>query len=97
MRTPPIRKPGYGWEKLFTEQLCRYYQQDYRFETRIVRFHNVYGPLGHLRRRQGEGSGRDLPQGGLGLRTVVTSKSGATACRLVPSCSSTIVSRASYG
>ncbi|CUS97479.1 Nucleoside-diphosphate-sugar epimerase [Candidatus Kryptobacter tengchongensis] len=43
---PADPEPGYGWEKLFTEELCRYYWQDYRFETRIVRFHNVYGPLG---------------------------------------------------
>ncbi len=43
---PADPEPGYGWEKLFTEELCRYYYQDYRFETRIVRFHNVYGPLG---------------------------------------------------
>ena len=43
---PADPEPGYGWEKLFTEELCRYYWQDYRFQTRIVRFHNVYGPLG---------------------------------------------------
>lgn len=43
---PADPEPGYGWEKLFTEELCRYYQKDYNFETRIVRFHNVYGPLG---------------------------------------------------
>jgi GDP-D-mannose 3', 5'-epimerase len=43
---PADPEAGYGWEKLFTEELCRYYWQDYRFETRIVRFHNVYGPLG---------------------------------------------------
>jgi GDP-D-mannose 3', 5'-epimerase len=43
---PADPEPGYGWEKLFTEQLCRYYRQDYQLETRIVRFHNVYGPLG---------------------------------------------------
>jgi GDP-D-mannose 3',5'-epimerase len=43
---PADPEPGYGWEKLYTEQLCSYYWQDYRFETRIVRFHNVYGPLG---------------------------------------------------
>jgi len=43
---PADPEPGYGWEKLFTEEMCRYYWQDYRFETRIVRFHNVYGPLG---------------------------------------------------
>ena len=43
---PADPEPGYGWEKLFTEQLCRYYRHDFGFETRIVRFHNVYGPLG---------------------------------------------------
>jgi GDP-D-mannose 3', 5'-epimerase len=43
---PADPEAGYGWEKLFTEQLCRYYFHDYRMETRIVRFHNVYGPLG---------------------------------------------------
>ena len=43
---PADPEPGYGWEKLFTEQLCSYYFRDYGFQTRIVRFHNVYGPLG---------------------------------------------------
>jgi nucleoside-diphosphate-sugar epimerase len=43
---PADPEPGYGWEKLFAEELCRYYYKDYSFETRIVRFHNVYGPLG---------------------------------------------------
>jgi GDP-D-mannose 3',5'-epimerase len=43
---PAEPEPGYGWEKLYTEELCRYYQHDYKFETHIVRFHNVYGPLG---------------------------------------------------
>ncbi len=43
---PADPEAGYGWEKLFTEQLCRYYRHDFGFETRIVRFHNVYGPLG---------------------------------------------------
>jgi GDP-D-mannose 3',5'-epimerase len=43
---PADPEAGYGWEKLFAEELCRYYHQDYGFETRIVRFHNVYGPLG---------------------------------------------------
>src|SRR6266700_1880043 len=43
---PADPEPGYGWEKLFAEELCRYYWHDYRLETRIVRFHNVYGPLG---------------------------------------------------
>jgi GDP-D-mannose 3',5'-epimerase len=43
---PADPEPGYGWEKLYAEQLCSYYLQDYSLDTRIVRFHNVYGPLG---------------------------------------------------
>lgn len=43
---PAEPEPGYGWEKLFAEQLCGYYRHDHLLETRIVRFHNVYGPLG---------------------------------------------------
>jgi len=43
---PADPEAGYGWEKLFTEQLCQYYFHDFRMETRVVRFHNVYGPLG---------------------------------------------------
>jgi nucleoside-diphosphate-sugar epimerase len=43
---PAEPEPGYGWEKLYAEELCKYYRQDYGFETRMVRFHNVYGPLG---------------------------------------------------
>lgn len=43
---PADPEPGYGWEKLYAEQMCQYYWHDYKFETRIVRFHNVYGPLG---------------------------------------------------
>jgi nucleoside-diphosphate-sugar epimerase len=43
---PADPEPGYGWEKLFTEQLCQYYYKDFGLDTRIVRSHNVYGPLG---------------------------------------------------
>lgn len=43
---PAEPEPGYGWEKLYAEELCRYYWRDYHFQTKIVRFHNVYGPLG---------------------------------------------------
>jgi GDP-D-mannose 3', 5'-epimerase len=43
---PAEPEPGYGWEKLYAEELCRYYWHDFKFETRIVRFHNVYGTLG---------------------------------------------------
>jgi nucleoside-diphosphate-sugar epimerase len=43
---PADAEDGYGWEKLFAERQCRHYWEDYRFETRVVRFHNIYGPLG---------------------------------------------------
>jgi nucleoside-diphosphate-sugar epimerase len=43
---PAEPEEGYGTEKLFMEELCKYYNEDYDFETRVVRFHNVYGPLG---------------------------------------------------
>ena len=43
---PAEPEEGYGTEKLFMESLCQYYYEDYDFETRVVRFHNVYGTLG---------------------------------------------------
>lgn len=43
---PADAEDGYGWEKLFAERQCRHYWEDYGLETRIVRFHNIYGPLG---------------------------------------------------
>jgi nucleoside-diphosphate-sugar epimerase len=43
---PADPEDGYGWEKLFSERQCRHYWEDYQLETRVVRFHNIYGPLG---------------------------------------------------
>jgi nucleoside-diphosphate-sugar epimerase len=43
---PADAEDGYGWEKLFTERQCRHYREDFGLDTRIVRFHNIYGPLG---------------------------------------------------
>jgi nucleoside-diphosphate-sugar epimerase len=43
---PAEPEPGYGWEKLFAEELCKYYRHDHHLQTYSVRFHNVYGPLG---------------------------------------------------
>lgn len=43
---PAQPQDAYGWEKLITERLCLYFTQDYGLETRIVRFHNIFGPLG---------------------------------------------------
>lgn len=43
---PADAEDGYGWEKLFTERACRHYYEDYGLKTYMVRFHNIYGPLG---------------------------------------------------
>jgi nucleoside-diphosphate-sugar epimerase len=37
---------GYGWEKLFSERMCRHFTEDFGLETRVARYHNVYGPFG---------------------------------------------------
>jgi GDP-D-mannose 3',5'-epimerase len=43
---PADAEDGYGWEKLYMERTCRHYREDFGLETRVVRFHNIYGPLG---------------------------------------------------
>ena len=43
---PALAEDGYGWEKLFSERMCRHFTEDYGMMTRMARFHNVYGPLG---------------------------------------------------
>lgn len=43
---PADAEDGYGWEKLYMERTCRHYLEDFGLETRVVRFHNIFGPLG---------------------------------------------------
>lgn len=43
---PAMPEDGYGWEKLFSERMCRHFSEDFGLETRVARFHNVYGPFG---------------------------------------------------
>lgn len=43
---PAMPEDGYGWEKLFTERMCRHFTEDFGLETRVARYHNVYGPNG---------------------------------------------------
>src|SRR5207245_1133430 len=43
---PAMPEDGYGWEKLFSERMCRHFREDYGLTTRVARFHNVYGPHG---------------------------------------------------
>jgi len=43
---PALAEDGYGWEKLFSERMCRHFSEDFGLTTRVARFHNVYGPFG---------------------------------------------------
>ena len=43
---PAQPEDGYGWEKLFSERMCRHFREDFGLATRVARYHNVYGPLG---------------------------------------------------
>jgi nucleoside-diphosphate-sugar epimerase len=43
---PAMPEDGYGWEKLFTERMCRHFLEDFGLTTRVARYHNVYGPNG---------------------------------------------------
>jgi GDP-D-mannose 3', 5'-epimerase len=43
---PAMPEDGYGWEKLFSERLCRHFREDFGLTTRVARYHNVYGPHG---------------------------------------------------
>jgi GDP-D-mannose 3', 5'-epimerase len=43
---PALAEDGYGWEKLFSERMCRHFSEDFGVVTRVARFHNVYGPCG---------------------------------------------------
>ena len=43
---PAMPEDGYGWEKLFSERMCRHFSEDFGMQVRIARFHNVYGPNG---------------------------------------------------
>jgi len=43
---PAMPEDGYGWEKLFSERMCRHFMEDYGLECRVARFHNSYGPHG---------------------------------------------------
>src|SRR5918998_645330 len=43
---PAAPEDGYGWEKLFGERMCRHFREDFGLQTRVARYHNVYGPKG---------------------------------------------------
>jgi nucleoside-diphosphate-sugar epimerase len=61
---PAQPQDAYGWEKLVTERLCTHYRMEYGLETRIVRFHNIFGPLGTWNGGREKSACRDLSQSG---------------------------------
>ena len=93
---PAMPEDGYGWEKLFSERMCRHFTEDFKLTTRVARFHNVYGPHGTY------DGGREKAPAAI-CRKVIAGKtrrqnmklrSGATAIRRAASCILTIASRA---
>lgn len=67
---PAQPQDAYGWEKLITERLCMHYREDFAIETRIVRFHNIFGPLGTW------GGGREKAPAALCRKVAVAKLSG---------------------
>ncbi len=60
---PAMPEDGYGWEKLFSERMCRHFREDFGLETRVARYPQRLWPARHLGRRPREGARRHLPQG----------------------------------
>jgi GDP-D-mannose 3',5'-epimerase len=91
---PAMPEDGYGWEKLFTERMCRHFHEDFGLETRIARFHNVYGPHGTW-----DGDAKKLRRPSVARycrpNTPANArlKSGATAVRRAALCTSTTAPR----
>ena len=87
---PAQPEDGYGWEKLFSERMCRHFTDDFGLETRVARYHNVYGrsapgPGGVRRRRRRSAARSPRPPSPADGR----SRSGVTASRPAASCTST--------
>ena len=59
---PAMPEDGYGWEKLFSERMCRHFREDFGLATRVARFHNVYGPHGTWEGGREKAPAADLPQ-----------------------------------
>jgi len=67
---PAMPEDGYGWEKLFSERMCRHFYEDYGLETRIARYHNVYGPIGTF------DGGREKAPAALCRKLIIAKNSG---------------------
>jgi GDP-D-mannose 3', 5'-epimerase len=67
---PAMAEDGYGWEKLFSERMCRHFTEDYGLVTRVARFHNVYGPNGTF------SGGREKAPAAICRKVIEAKKSG---------------------
>jgi GDP-D-mannose 3', 5'-epimerase len=67
---PALPEDGYGWEKLFSERMCRHFFEDFGLESRIARFHNVYGPYGAFT------GGREKAPAAIGRKVLEAKHSG---------------------
>jgi GDP-D-mannose 3', 5'-epimerase len=68
---PAMPEDGYGWEKLFGERMCRHFYEDYGFQTRTARYHNVYGPYGTY------DGGREKAPAAICRKVIAAKQSGA--------------------
>ena len=66
---PAMPEDGYGWEKLFSERMCKHFEEDFGMQVRVVRFHNVYGPDGTWR------GGREKAPAALSRKIIEAKKS----------------------
>ncbi len=69
---PAMPEDGYGWEKLFSERMCRHFTEDFGLETRMARYHNVYGPYGTY------DGGREKAPAAICRKVIAAKLSGAT-------------------
>ena len=67
---PAMPEDGYGWEKLFSERMCKHFEEDFGIEVRVVRYHNVYGPNGTWR------GGREKAPAALCRKIIEAKRSG---------------------
>ena len=96
---PAMPEDGYGWEKLFSERMCRHFREDFGLQTRVARYHNVYGPHGTY------DGGREKAPAAICRKVIAAikldagtrSRSGATASRPAASCTSTTASSGRSG
>ena len=94
---PAMPEDGYGWEKLFSERMCRHFREDFGLSDARRPLPQRLRPARHLGRRPRKGAGRHLPQGDRRPSSPAStrSRSGATATRPAASCTSTTASTAS--